>query len=72
PVSLGGYGRTDPLLKQALLSQWTETTDDDCHEGVFRDRSSASKKLVAQLATSTNRRHAFLPWFHFNRCQLRH
>ncbi|CAI7806157.1 unnamed protein product, partial [Closterium sp. NIES-54] len=22
PVSLGGYGRTDPLLKQALLSQW--------------------------------------------------
>ncbi|CAI7893549.1 unnamed protein product, partial [Closterium sp. NIES-54] len=29
PVSLGGYGRTDPLLKQALLSQWSSGWDSD-------------------------------------------
>ncbi|CAI7879384.1 unnamed protein product [Closterium sp. NIES-54] len=29
PVSLEGYGRTDPLLKQALLSQWSSGWDSD-------------------------------------------
>ncbi|CAI7910882.1 unnamed protein product [Closterium sp. NIES-54] len=28
-VCLGGYGRTDPLLKQALLSQWSSGWDSD-------------------------------------------
>ncbi|CAI7855946.1 unnamed protein product, partial [Closterium sp. NIES-54] len=32
PVSLGDYGRTDPLLKQALLSQWSSGWDSDTHD----------------------------------------
>ncbi|CAI7870263.1 unnamed protein product [Closterium sp. NIES-54] len=28
-ISLGGYGCTDPLLKQALLSQWSSDWDSD-------------------------------------------
>ncbi|CAI7859079.1 unnamed protein product [Closterium sp. NIES-54] len=37
-VVLGGYGRTDPLHKQALLSQWSSGWDSDmarCPEGVI-------------------------------------
>ncbi|CAI7830636.1 unnamed protein product [Closterium sp. NIES-53] len=49
PVSLGGYGRTDPLLKQALLSQCTSTAS-----SITTSATTSSSRVSSSSASSSS------------------